>query len=101
MAIYDFLEDIFNAVPGSGWIKDVAESGAGWIGDFAKTPLGFFTLSVITNNLYGPIARTSLGGVSGMQTVGPQIASVVWAVPGMAAGEAFTDAYIKEFINRV
>lgn len=98
---FDFLGDIFDEIPGSDWIKSAAESGAGFIGDFAKTPVGFFTLQVISNNLYGPIANTSLGAVSGMQTVGPQIASVIWAMPGMAAGEPFTEAYIKEFIERV
>lgn len=98
---FDFIGDIFHAIPGSDWIEKAAESGAGWVGDFAKTPVGFFTLQVITNNLYGPIANTSLGAVSGMQTVGPQIASVIWAMPGMVAGEPFTQAYIKEVIERV
>lgn len=97
----DVVTSVFDRVPGSEWIKGAVSSGATWLGDFAKTPLGFFTLQVISNNLYGPIANTSLGAVSGMQTIGPQIASVVWALPGMIAGEPFTEAYIKELIDRV
>jgi hypothetical protein len=89
----DVLTSILDRLPGSKWVKDAVNAGAGWIGDFAKTPLGFWTLQVITNNLYGPLASQT-------GTYGPQIASVVWAVPGLAKGDSFSEAYVTEWVNR-
>lgn len=111
MSVFDDLGDvvtsIFDRVPGSDWIQKAVSDGADWLGKGAKTPFGFWALQVITNNLYGPLAATTItlpavGAASGVSlTVGPQLASAIFAVPGMIAGESFTEAYVKEMVNRV
>lgn len=91
-AASSWLDDnIVKQVPGSGWVKDALAKGGDWIVAFAKTPVGRFTITVVSNNLYQPLAHI----------VGPQAASAVWATPGMIAGESFSEAYIEDLRKRL
>lgn len=83
--------DTFAAnVPGGEWVKDAVNGGLGVVGDIAKTDVGRAFLTVITNAMVGPLAWE----------VGPQLASALWAVPGVAAGEPFMQAWSQQVIFR-
>jgi len=91
------LSNLFQGIPGSEWITGAAASGAEWLGDVAKTKGGQVILVGITNAMLFPgVANLAIPSASGMQFVGPQVASLVWAIPGMVAGDSFVDAYAKE-----
>jgi len=95
--VVDAAISVFDEIPGSEWIKGAVSSGADWVGDMAKTTGGQIILTGITNAMLFPgIANLAIPSASGMQFVGPQVASLVWAIPGMAAGDSFADAYAKE-----
>jgi hypothetical protein len=95
--IVDAGVSLFKGIPGSEWITDAVSNGADWVGDMAKTTGGQIILAGITNAMLFPgIANLAIPSASGMQFVGPQVASLVWAIPGMAAGDSFADSYAKE-----
>lgn len=81
------LGQILSQIPGSDWIADVASS----IGDKAKTPLGFQILFVISAGLSTVLAPI----------VGPEIATVAFATPGLVAGDSFTKSYVEGMVNAV
>jgi hypothetical protein len=99
----DVVSSVFDRVPGADWIKQAVNNGATFLGDMAKSPTGQFILAAITNTYFFPgIANLAIpGSISGMQVIGPQVASLVWAIPGMAKGDSFTKAYIEELTTRV
>lgn len=74
----------FESTPLYGPLKDAVE---GPLRDFAKTSYGKLVLRAITTQWYGPIAWT----------IGPQLAAVVFAFPGLMRGESFEDAWLLEF----
>lgn len=97
-----FIDDIINFVPGGNAVRDAVASVAGEIGDRAKTPLGSAILSVMASSLFVPLSQAKIPfSASGMQTVGPQIASVVFALPGVVAGDPFVESYTRELGTRV
>lgn len=92
---------IVHAVPGGDWLATAAKNGATWVGNAAKTPEGLFVLQVITSGLATTISQVAIPSVSGMQTVGPVLASVVFALPGSVAGKPFLRAYVEELSTRI
>jgi len=80
-----------DAIPGGAWIRDAAKAGAGLVGKLADTVPGQIVLTAVSNGLYGPLAGQ----------LGPQVASAVWAIPGVARGDSFAHAYVTEWCVRV
>lgn len=74
------FEDLAAKVPGVSELADVA-------GDFAKTTVGQIVTRAIATALYGSLAFV----------VGPQLAAVSFAVPGLMTGEQFDKAWLAEF----
>lgn len=99
---WDVVTSVFDRVPGSDWIKDATRNGTTFLADMARDDRGRFLLQAITvTYLYGPLAGTPLPGAVGQVVVGPVVASLVWALPGMIAGESFTEAYTKELAEKI
>ena len=65
-----------------------------WVGDelkqFANTPIGKIALVALASADYAAIAPF----------VGPQLAAITFATPGLAAGDDFAQAWTKGFIDR-
>lgn len=98
----DVVSSVFDRVPGSAWIKESVKAGASFLGDMAKTPGGRTILTAITMvYLYGPLSAARLPGAVGQVVVGPIVASTVWAIPGMMAGDSFVEAYTWEVSYRI
>lgn len=96
-AISDVGDFVSNNIPGGNWVVDAINSGADEIKTIASTTAGKVILVGITNALLFPaVAGVAIPSVSGMQTLGPQIASVVWAIPDVAAGGDFLESYAAE-----
>lgn len=99
--IFDDAVDLVRKVPGGDWIVNAAANGADWIGTAAKTPEGLFALQVITSGTATALSQVAIPSVSGMQTVGPVLASVVFALPGSVAGKPFLQSYVEELTTRI
>lgn len=84
-----------SGIPGGNLIVDAVNQGASWASDIASTSEGTFFLRAMATVAYGPIA-----GTLGIGWFGPQIASVVWALPGVVRGEPFIAAWTQEFAYR-
>lgn len=95
----DAVEDVWDATGAE--VVDVADSairalpgGAALIeaaGDAARSPAGMLILRAYTTMLYGSVAWA----------IGPQLASVTFAIPGLVRGERFDEAWLSEFKYRV
>lgn len=105
MAVGWFGEDIWDAATGA--VESVAESAldvlhvipgaedlTGALSDVLKGPLREFA-----NNPFGLIIlramATTIGGPLAWQ-IGPQLASFTWALPGVARGQDFWEAWFTE-----
>jgi hypothetical protein len=99
MSIFDKFVDTFNDVvdeiekivqdnPGSEWVKDLAN---GPLRDFANTSIGQVLLRAMAGSLYGGLAPV----------LGPQLAAVAFALPGLIRGERFDQAWVAEFSWRL
>jgi hypothetical protein len=66
-----------------GALKDVIN---GPLRDFARTPYGLAVLRAMSTTIYGPLAWT----------IGPQVASLAFALPGLLRGEDFWRAWLTE-----
>lgn len=101
-AALDIISSVFDRVPGSEWIEEAASEGATWLGDMAQTDVGRTILTAISMTyLYEPLASMQIPGAVGQVVVGPIVASATWALPGMVAGESFTEAYVTELTWRI
>lgn len=101
-AAIDVITSVFDRVPGSDWIGEAVSGGATWLGDMAQTAVGRTILTAISMTyLYGPLAGLQLPGAAGQVVVGPIVASATWALPGMVAGENFTESYVTELTWRI
>lgn len=80
----DAAEAAIRAVPGGDELIEAA-------GDFAHTAVGVVVLRAFSSMLFGSIAWA----------VGPQLASVTFAVPGLFRGDRFDEAWLTEFKWRV
>ena len=88
---WDFVSDRVDdlgagvrALPGGSELLDAAQ-------DFAKTPTGLVVMRAFSSMLYGSVAWA----------IGPQLAAVTFAVPGLFRGERFEEAWLTEFKWRV
>ena len=88
------IVDAVGTLPGGNLVRDALLQGQEWAVDLAKNQP--WVLSALAMGFYGPLAQ-ALGGIA---FFGPQLASVLWAFPGVVRGESFTKAWTKEFIDR-
>lgn len=86
MSVFDDLIIIIEG--GADWLQGVID---GPMRDWARTEWGATILRAMATSLSGGLAPI----------VGPQLASVAFALPGIARGEPFDEAYWKEFTWRV
>lgn len=93
MSVFDILNPIgdvatsvFDRVP---WAKDAYDQGKTWVLGVAKSQP--WLIDVITN---------SVGIPALLPIVGPA-ATALWAVPGLAKGEPFAQAYVQGFTQRL
>lgn len=99
-AVADVVTSAFDRLPGSEALSHaVSDVWTGPLRDFAKTPLGVTVLTAVASAAYGPLAY-ALGGPYGLANFGAQLATVTWALPGLARGENFYDAWIAEVKRR-
>lgn len=83
--------DVFSSVAGeipfapelAGALKDVIN---GPLRDFAQTPVGLAVFRAMSTTIYGPLAWT----------IGPQVASLAFALPGLLRGDDFMHAWLTE-----
>ena len=78
---------------------DLIEGGADWISDAVGGPL-----KDLASNEWGVyLIRAVAGSFSAALApiLGPQLASVAWALPGLLKGERFDKAWLEEFSFRV
>lgn len=80
------VEDVFSTVGDFPGVKQLSEAG----GDFARTSVGKVVLRALSSSLYGSFAWS----------LGPQLASVFWATPGLVRGEPFEKAWFDELKYR-
>lgn len=90
------VEDAWKAmkdnVPGFQEVADAVDAVVdGPVRDFARTAVGQTVLSIAASSLTGGLAPV----------LGPQLCTVAFALPGMAAGEPFAQAWTQEFCKRV
>lgn len=90
------LSDAWNAavdaVPGARDVADAIDSVVtGPVRDFAHTAIGRVVLTAMASSLTGALAPI----------LGPQLMTVAFALPGMAAGDDFLTAWTQEFASRV
>lgn len=90
--VTDTAGDIISVIPGGdpllGAMHDLV---TGPLRDFAKTGVGAVVLKAIASSFTGATAWT----------LGPQLASIFWATPGILRGDSFEEAWISEFKDRV
>ena len=85
-SIGDDIGDAIKKIPGSGPLGDALSSLAkGPLRDFAKTTIGHAVLIAIGTTFAGSIAWFG----------GPQLASVAFAIPGLAKGDDFETAWLQ------
>ena len=95
-----FFDDAWDTVTAPvRWAGDALESSGEWIRqlpgfeqasdaiiDFAKTPVGLAVFRAMSTSLYGPLAFA----------IGPQLAAVSFAIPGLIKGDDFDKAWLTE-----
>ena len=88
----DVVTSVIDRTPGFSDVKKF----------FVENPVvGQIVFTAMGTALMSSFANVAIPSVSGMQTVGPVIASVAFAVPGMAfKGESFTKAYVTDLTAR-
>ncbi|MGE3519932.1 MAG: hypothetical protein AB7J63_13355 [Vicinamibacterales bacterium] len=86
MSVFEDLATLIE--DGAGWLQEVVD---GPLRDWARTEWGATILRAMATSLSAGLAPT----------LGPQLASVAFALPGIARGEPFDEAYWKEFAWRV
>lgn len=90
--VTDTAGDIISVIPGGDPLLGVMHDlVTGPLRDFANTGVGAVVLKAIASSFTGATAWT----------IGPQLASIFWATPGMLRGDSFEEAWISEFKDRV
>ena len=88
----DGIKGVLEDLPGGQLVLDAVNQGATWVKAIANSKLGQVFLIGLSRLAYGPLAM-QMGGVGWF---GPQLASAVWALPGVLRGQPFVDAWIYE-----
>jgi hypothetical protein len=80
-----------STVPGLQEISDAIDAAvSGPVRDFARGPIGRVMFSALASSLTGGLAPI----------LGPQLATVAFALPGLAKGDDFVTAWTQEFAER-
>lgn len=87
---------VVRGLPGASLVEDAINQGADWIKGIVNLPGADVVLKSLAMLTYGPVAQ-SLGGVGWF---GPQLASAVWALPGVVRGQNFFDSWAFEVKDR-
>jgi hypothetical protein len=87
---------VIRFLPGGRLVEDAINQGADWVKGLVHLPGADIVLKALAMLTYGPLAQ-ALGGIAWF---GPQIASAVWALPGVIRGEDFVDAWAFEVKDR-
>jgi hypothetical protein len=86
-SVADTSVDVLKSVPGGAELAGAVDDFmTGPMRDFAKTPAGMLIWRAAAGALYGPLAWQ----------IGPQVASFMFALPGLARGQDFADAWFDE-----
>jgi hypothetical protein len=84
--------DVIDTVPGGRDVADAVDSVVtGPIRDFANTAVGRTVLTALASTVTGGLAPV----------LGPQLATVAFALPGLAAGNDFITSWMQAFGERV
>lgn len=95
-SVRDRTLPVLRSLPGGQAVEDAINQGASWVKGIVRLPGADIVLKAMAMLTYGPIAQ-ALGGTAWF---GPQIASAVWALPGVVRGENFFDAWAFEVKDR-
>lgn len=91
-AVTGTWDDLKNTVPGLGPISDALDNFAsGPLRDFASTIPGKIVLTAVSGGAY----------MAASPVVGAQVAAAVFALPGMAKGDSFVQAWTEAFVERL
>ncbi len=91
-AISSGWDAVVDTVPGAREVVDVVDSVlVGPVRDFAQSGVGRAMLTALATSVTGGLAPV----------LGPQLATVAFAIPGVAAGDDFITAWTQEFGSRV
>jgi hypothetical protein len=106
----DVTTSVFDRIPGSGAMKDVAGVLSGPVEDFVKGPMrdfantgvgtAIFRAASVSVSMMTYMINPALGPYV-FPWVGPTLAFAAWSIPGMAKGQPFDEAMVKEFAFRV
>lgn len=106
----DVVTSVIDTVPGMNLVADAVDEVTGPVGDFVKGPLRDFSRTtvgeVIMRAFSVAVSMTAfyLTPALGPYTfawIGPSLAFAAWSIPGLAKGERFDEAMVKEFAYRV
>jgi hypothetical protein len=106
----DVVTSVIDTVPGMNLVADGIDEVTGPVGDFVKGPLRDFSRTtvgeVIMRAFSVAVSMTAymLSPAIGpyvLSWVGPTLAFAAWSIPGLAKGERFDEAMVKEFAYRV
>ena len=86
-SVVDSLESFASNIPGA---PAIARLVTGPVRDFANTAVGRVVFSAIATSLTGGLAPI----------LGPQLATVAWAFPGLARGQDFVTSWTQELASR-
>lgn len=91
-AAADITTSAIDTIPGGQDVRLAVDSAVtGPVRDFANTAVGRTMLSALASTVTGGLAPV----------LGPQLATIAFALPGMAAGDDFVTAWTQEFGKRV
>jgi hypothetical protein len=106
----DVATSVMDRVPGGSLIKDGINTVTGPVGDFVKGPLQDFSKTTVGETIMRAFSvavsmsaymlSPTLGPLT-FAWVGPTLAFAAWSIPGLAKGESFDEALVKEFAYRV
>ncbi len=89
----DVGSDILAGIPGTSVLAKAMQAvlSSPEMRAFASTPVGKTVLRAVATTAY----------MSAVPWVGPQLAALTFALPGLARGEEFSKAWVEEFVWRV
>lgn len=88
----DAFDAVIDTVPGARDVANVVDAAvSGPVRDFARTPWGKTVLTGLASSVTGGLAPL----------LGPQLATVAFALPGLASGDDFVTAWTQDFGRRV
>jgi hypothetical protein len=80
-------------------LDDLISGGASWLKDAIDGPLKALVENPFGELILRAIATSLTGGLAPI--LGPQLATIAWAIPGVVKGEPVDRAWFEEFSRRV